>query len=300
MTLKRTPSESQRIMALDAGTRGPELIFLHANGYPPECYRLLLDALGRRFRVRAIDLRPLWSGSAPTSIDSWHELSQDLLSWLHHHAHLPIVAVGHSMGAIVALRAALQEPNRFSALVLLDPVFVLPGQMLEWRRARRAAQGHPMHALIRRAEKRRAVFGNMDEAFQAYRRHAIFRRLGDEELRQAIRGMMQSTDDHLRLRYKPAWEARLYFTAMWNDGDLWAGLPSLPVPALILRGSESDTLSEEACRAARAANPRIQVETIEEATHLVPLERPAEVCALTSAFLQRSLAAARGRTQEVA
>ena len=299
MTLKGTYIELQTVPEADSRTHGPQLIFLHANGYPPESYRLLLDALAREFCVRAIELRPLWHSSAPASIDSWHELSRDFLSWLRHHADAPIAAVGHSMGAIVALRAALQEPSRFLALVLVDPVIVLPKQILEWRRVRHAGQGYPLHYAIRRAEKRRSVFENMNEAFEAYRRHAIFRHLGDEELRQAIRGMMQTTDGHLALRYSPAWEAHLYFTAMWNDGDLWAGLPSLSVPTLIVRGSESDTLSEGVCAAVQAANRRIQVETIEQATHLVPLERPAEVCAVTSKFLQHSLVAAGSETSAV-
>ncbi len=182
---------------------------------------------------------------------------------------------------------------------LVDPVLVLPKQMLKWGRVRHAGHGHPLHSAIRRAEKRRSVFEDMNEAFGAYRRHAIFRHLGDEELRQAIRGMMQTTDGHLTLRYNPAWEARLYFTALWDDGDLWEGLPSLSVPTLILRGSESDTFSEEASAAIQAANRRIQVETIAQATHLVPLERPAEVSAVTSEFLQRSLAPTGSATSAV-
>ena len=81
----------------------------------------------------------------------------------------------------------------------------------------------------------------------------------------------------------------MYLTAVWNDGDLWKGLPALSVPTLIIRGSESDTLSDEACAAARATNRLIQVETVEQASHLVPLERPNEVHALANEFIQQSL-----------
>ena len=35
----------------DFGGRGPEMHFLHANGYPPECYRPLLELLRDQHRL---------------------------------------------------------------------------------------------------------------------------------------------------------------------------------------------------------------------------------------------------------
>jgi pimeloyl-ACP methyl ester carboxylesterase len=95
-----------------------------------------------------------------------------------------------------------------------------------------------------------------------------------------IRGLLEHRDGHLRLRCSPAWEARIYATAVWNDLDLRKGLPALGVPTLIIRGAESDTLTEAACRAASRANHSLELGTVEGATHLVPLERPLEVHAM--------------------
>ena len=44
----------------------------------------------------------------------------------------PVIGVGHSIGAIVTLRAALRDPGKFRALVLIDPVLFVPGFMVKW------------------------------------------------------------------------------------------------------------------------------------------------------------------------
>lgn len=276
---------------LDFGREGAPLAFLHANAYPPECYRHLLSQFAENHRVRAMKMRPLWqSSSNAAALPSWHQLSSDFLVWLNTVVEEPIVAMGHSLGAIVALRAALKETGRFRALILLDPVLLTRGRILAWRLARHLPMGHPLQGAIHRAEMRRRVFRDVDEAFIAYRRRPIFRELSDERLREVIDGLLEERDGRFELRYSPAWEARIYATAVWNDGDLWERLPNLDVPTLIIRGAKSDTFTEAACRAALRSNRRVEIAIIEGATHLVPLERPLEVHRLASQFIERALA----------
>lgn len=275
---------------LNFGRDGQPLTFLHANAYPPQCYRLLLQQFASEYCVRAMMQRPLWqSATAAPALSSWHQLSWDFLDWLNTEVQRPIIAVGHSLGAIVALRAALREPARFRALVLVDPVLLTRGRILVWRLARRLRLANPLRSAIRRAERRRRVFRDVDEAFFAYRRRPIFRELSYERLREVIDGLLVERDGQYELRYSPAWEARIYATAVSNDLDLWQLLPSLGVPTLIIRGAESDTLTQGACRAALRLNRRLELATIEEATHLVPLERPLEVHGLARQFIERAL-----------
>jgi pimeloyl-ACP methyl ester carboxylesterase len=126
----------------------------------------------------------------------------------------------------------------------------------------------------------------VEEVFSAYRRHPIFRQLDNDQLRLVIQGLVQSAEGQVKLKYSPTWEARVYAAAVWNDGDLWRGLPGLAVPTLIIRGSHSDTLTQEACSLAEAANPRIQTATIERATHLMPFEQPSQVHFLALQYLR--------------
>ena len=43
-----------------------------------------------------------------------------------------VIGVGHSIGATVTLRAAIRQPERFRALILLDPAFFRPHFILLW------------------------------------------------------------------------------------------------------------------------------------------------------------------------
>src|SRR5512145_3237061 len=111
---------------VDYGGSGLPLHFLHANGYPFFCYKPFLDLLKTEYHVFGMLLRPLWDDSKPEDIDDWHIFSEDLLHFLNDYNSEPVIAVGHSIGAIVTLRAALHDPSKFRALILLDPVLLLP------------------------------------------------------------------------------------------------------------------------------------------------------------------------------
>lgn len=269
------------------GTSGAALVFLHANGYPPECYLPLLSGLATNHKVWAIHQRPLWPGSRPEAVESWHALSDDLIRFMDDRDLQKVVAVGHSMGAVVALRAAIRAPERFTGLVLLDPVLVDRTTMVKWRLLRMLGVGHRLHSRIRGASRRRRSFGTLDEAFRGYRHRGVFKYMSDDALTATIAGLLApNPGGGYELRYSPKWESRMYHAAIWNDGDLWDGLRRLSLPTLVVRGAESDTLAESTFRELRRANALIQIARIERASHLVPLEQPEAAHELIGRFLR--------------
>ncbi|MDP4028625.1 MAG: alpha/beta fold hydrolase, partial [Gallionella sp.] len=124
---------TSHIQSLDFGGDGPNLLFLHANGYPPECYHPLLALLAKGNRLTAMLQRPLWENSHPEDIHDWTPLSDDLLRFLdENESRAPTTVIGHSMGGIAALRAALRQPEKFQRLILLDPVLLPPSFIALW------------------------------------------------------------------------------------------------------------------------------------------------------------------------
>lgn len=274
----------------DIGGSGPELRFLHANGYPPACYLPLLDMLKERYHVAAMRLRPLWPGSNPEDLHDWHPLSTDFLQFLDEQGLERAIVIGHSMGGIAALRAALQAPERFQALVLLDPVLFPPGAILLWNLVRALGLGYRLHPLIPAAQKRRRAFDDLERPFNAYRRRPAFRYMSDNALRAYIAGITRpNPQGGYALQYSPDWEARIYYTSLWRDMDLWRGLPNLKAPTLVIRGDETDTFLASTARRVQEANPAIFQETIQHSTHLVPLEKPAQVHQKIEHFLRGNL-----------
>ena len=276
------------IPSLDFGGTGMRLHFLHANGYPPACYKPLLELLSTKHQVFGMLLRPLWPNSKPDEIKDWHPLSDDLLQFLDEQKSGPIIGTGHSIGAIVTLRAALKEPSRFRALILMDPVLFPRYYMLEWNLARISGFGNRVHPLIQGALKRRREFDDLGKVFDGYRRRGIFRFFSDENLRVFIEGMTKpKTDGGYELAYSPEWESHIYYTGIWRDWDLWNGLSHLEVPTLIIRGAETDTFwASTAHMVEKKNNPKIKVVSLEKSTHLLPLERPQEVFEISQLFLK--------------
>ncbi len=238
-------------------------------------------------------LRPLWQGKKPGDLDDWHPLSEDLLRFLTStapSAGKPVIGVGHSIGGIVTLRAALRDPSKFRALVLLDPVLFMPSFLAMWNLVRALGLGEKLHPKIRGALKRRRAFDNLDLVFRGYRTREVFKYVSDENLRAYIAGIAKpKAEGGFELAFSPEWESRIYLTGL-RDFDLWRGLPHLQVPTLIIRGAETDTFLENAANLVKRKNPKIQIETLEKSTHILPLERPQEVANLMQNFLKTQTA----------
>lgn len=269
----------------DLGGDGLPLHFLHANGYPPDCYKPLFELLKTQYHVFGMHLRPLWKDAKPQEIQNWHPLSDDLLRFLSDQAVGSVIGVGHSIGAMVTLRAALREPSKFRALVLIDPVLFMPGFMLRWQIVHVLGLGDSLHPLIKGAKKRRRTFDDLETVFRGYRNREIFRYMSDENLRIFIEGITRKAENGYELVYSPDWEAQIYRTGM-HDFDIWRDLPKLKVPTLFIRGTETDTFLEDAAKLVKRKQPRAQIEALEKSTHILPLERPQDVFEIMQSFLK--------------
>ena len=270
--------------SFDYGGTGTPLHFLHANGYPPDCYKPLFELLKTEYHVFGMPLRPLWDEAKIDDIKDWQPFSDDLRFFLSSQP-APVIGVGHSIGAIVTLRAALRDPGKFKALVLIDPVLFVPSFLFSWRIVRALGLGDKFHPLILGAQKRRRTFDDLETVFRGYRNRNIFRYMSDENLRVYIEGITRKTSDGYELIYSPEWEAHIYRTGL-RDFDLWRDLPKLEVPTLFIRGAETDTFLAAAAKLVKQRQPKVRVEALDKSTHLLPLERPQAVFEIMQSFLK--------------
>jgi len=275
------------IPSQDFGGDGLNLLFLHANGYPPACYRPLLARLAKSTHVTAMLQRPLWEDSHPEGFHDWTLLSEDLLRFLdENESDAPITVLGHSMGGIAALRAALRQPQKFQRLILIDPVLLPPSYIALWKISLTFNFAHRLHPHITSTLYRRREFEDLDLLFERYRHRPAFKYLDDDALRAYIEGITSPKENGgYQLIYSPEWESRIYYASIWNDMEIWRALPKLKVPTLIIRGAETDTFWKSTAHKVKRLNPSIRIETIERATHLVALEHPQKILELIQNFL---------------
>ncbi|MGQ0603958.1 MAG: alpha/beta fold hydrolase [Anaerolineales bacterium] len=276
---------SDRPSAIEFGSSGPLLHFAHANGYPPRAYTPLLELLATRYHVIAQPAQPLWPNSQPNGLHDWTTFADDLIAELSTRADGPVIGVGHSLGGVTTLMAALRQPELFHAIVLIDPVIFIRPFLWLWRVVKALGLGKRLHPLIPGALKRRRVFASAEEMFTRYRRAEVFSRMDDAALRVYVDSLAAPrTDGQVELNYSPEWEVAIYY---FGPPDLWTEMPRLRVPMLLIYGAQSDTFSPRALADMQRALPNADYHRIEDAGHLVPLEKPNEVGQVILTFLNK-------------
>jgi pimeloyl-ACP methyl ester carboxylesterase len=100
------------------GGDGPPLVLVHGLGGTIANWRALAPALADRYRVIAVDL-PGHGGSAPLpAAPRVDALADAALAAVAAEDALPAAWVGHSLGGLVAVRAAVRRPDAVRGIVL--------------------------------------------------------------------------------------------------------------------------------------------------------------------------------------
>lgn len=187
--------------------------------------------------------------------------------------------LGHSMGAMNAIRFAAKHPERLEALVLVDaglPVVRLPG---------------PRDNSVTRALAKDA-FANEDEMLEYYSRLA-----GGRDLRPVKAALMHNfrvlDDGRLVYKYDPKLRNRLFaadppeaIAAQQRDVEaVRAALPHVTCPVLVIRGALSDILTPAWAAETASAFPNGKLVEIPNTTHMVPTDDPAAFRTVVRAFL---------------
>lgn len=92
--------------------------FAHGNGFPSPCYRQLLEALEVRYDYCYID--KIGHNSCFPVKDNWHFLVDEIIDSIQKTATRPVIAIGHSLGGALSLLAAIEQPQLFKAVIMLD------------------------------------------------------------------------------------------------------------------------------------------------------------------------------------
>ena len=263
------------------GGQGPPLVFSHANGFPPETYRVMLEALTDEYRVSTFAHRPLWSGDDPDELASWRPMAEDLGSSIAGRDLPPVVGVGHSLGGMLTALAAARRPELFSSLILLDPVIFTGFRSFFWGWMKRLGREHRFF-LARGARKRRDHWPDRDAVRASWSGKRVFADWDPGVFEDYLRaGVVDETDGSVGLRYPKKWEARIFEVC---PHDEWATLRRIELPVLVIRGATSDTLLSGAAARMKREMPNAQVVELEETSHFLPMEKPDEVARLIADF----------------
>jgi pimeloyl-ACP methyl ester carboxylesterase len=119
MTQGRIELGGYALRYADAGRGEPVFVCLHGLADTLEVWDALAGPLASRGRLVRIDQRGHGESGAPPGPCTREDLAHDAISVLDALAIDRAIVVGHSVGGIVAMAAALAAPERVAGLVLL-------------------------------------------------------------------------------------------------------------------------------------------------------------------------------------
>src|SRR5215216_4493606 len=111
--------EGLPIHYLTAGT-GPPLVLLHGAGDNALDWRWVMPALAANHRVYAPDLPGSPDSARPAADYSPAFFERFVAGFLDASGIERVAVAGNSLGGLIALRLALSEPARVTALILID------------------------------------------------------------------------------------------------------------------------------------------------------------------------------------
>lgn len=241
------------------------LVFAHANGFTGASYRTLLAPLERRF-----DLYPLSRLAHDPRFPvgrNWLRLRDEYLASI---ASLPapLIAVGHSMGGVLSIMAAIAAPERFRAVVALDPPLLLGRDAWMLKLAK-------MTRLVDRVTpagktlKRRDHWTSREAMASALRRRGLFKSFTEAAMNDYVTGATTlETDGAARLIFAPHTEAAIF---RHLPDNLPRQLRRLSVPLTVIAGEASDLLTPT--RRSTLSRLGIRLQTV-PGGHMFPFEHP--------------------------
>lgn len=251
--------------------------FAHANGFPARTYNKLFSYLADDFEINYLE-RHAHNPNFPVT-NNWKFLADELKHEIEKRYTRSIIGVGHSLGGILHFLVAIQKPELYKALVLLDAPLIsrLSGAGLKILKRTKMIDKLP---LARATRFRRSVWESKKEAFQHFSRKEKFSSFDEDVLHDYIEHGTGETGDKVKLLFNPQIEAEIYRTIP-DDFAKFRG--RLMVPTIYIGGTHSLEGRLAQLRFMRKHFP-INFYSI-EGTHLFPFEKPEEAAKLVKTAL---------------
>jgi len=243
--------------------RGEPLVLVHGLADDHRAWRRALPDLMLRHRVRLYDLRGHGETTLGKPDGSLRQLGEDLVALLDELGIERARIAGFSLGGTIAMRVAIDHPDRVDRLVLIATSSRVGRAAAGWYRERLAMVEHE-DAWLRETLDRDTA----DVYAQA-----------TNELEEGLLIRRQSTDDPRGFGNACAAMAALFEAPLDHE------LGQIKAPTLIIASDLDQHCPPKAAEVIRAGIPGSRLELIKGAGHAIPVERPAELSASINRFL---------------
>ncbi len=248
------------------------LHFAHANGFPGESYRALLDCFKNDYRVIAVD-KLGHSVDYPVN-NNWSNLADEIIVHVEKNAGRPVIGVGHSLGSIVTFIASHKRPDLFRAVIMLDPPFFWGSAGFIFRLMKLTGIADRFTP-ANQSSGRMRHWPDMETARAYFHSKALFRAFDPQCLEDYIKCGTVEGPDGVSLAYNVETEVKIFQT-MPDNISIYDKIRG--VPGSIIYGETSHAVHK---RSLKKFTERHGF-TLRTAPggHLFPLEKPREAAAI--------------------
>ena len=251
--------------------------FAHANGFPAKTYNKLFSFLTDEFEIGFIE-RHAHDKRFPVD-EGWVFLKEELRQEIENRYDDKIIGIGHSLGGILHFLLAVERPELYNQLILLDAPLIsrLSGAAIKLLKKTGLMRRTP---LSRQTIYRRNFWKSKSDAFRHFNAKEKFRAFDEEVLRDYIEHGTVETESGVKLFFEPRVESKIYRTLPHNFAK-YRG--KLKIPAAYMGGNDS--------REARLAGLNFMKKNFPidfyflEGSHLFPFEKPGETAHIIKSIL---------------
>lgn len=275
---RRVGADNDAITPLGQAAMSQQIFFAHANGFPSATYGKLFAALAPDYQVSHLP-QHAHDPRFPVN-DNWQSLVDELIHHLQQQP-APVWGVGHSLGGVLHLHAAMRCPQFYRGVVMLDsPVLTRADEWLI-RTAKRFGFIDRLTPAGRTLGRREA-FPDRETARAYFTGKSLFRNFDPDCLDAYVQHGLQEADNALRLRFDPATEISIYRSLPHiSPGQV----RQVSIPLAMVRGSHSRVIKRHHAYAVRRM-PRGEFHSV-PGGHMFPLERPTDTASLLKGLFDR-------------
>ena len=249
MTWTTRPRSDFGSLAAIRSAKTAEVLFIHGVGLRAEAWNAQIDILSQAAAIAAVDLPGHGDSPGFTGSASLPDYTDAIANGINE----PLVVVGHSMGALIALDLAIRYPDQVQAVAALNAVF------------QRSA---PASAAVK------ARADSLDGRTPADPSATLTRWFGENpsDARTACERWLNSVD--------PKAYQMAYRVFAHENGPASNDVARLRCPTVFMTGSEEPNSTPEMSNRLAQLAPQGTVEIVAGAAHMMPMTHPDPVNAM--------------------
>lgn len=238
--------------------------FSHANGFGSKTYTHFFKQL----EPHPINAVKLIGHGKHALTKNWKSLVPELIESIEANHTKPVVGLGHSLGAAITFFAAIQRPDLFKQIILIEPpIFGFRARMMIGLMSLFGA--HKNIPIAKKTKNRRRNFDSKAMAYDYFKEKRLFKTFDKQCFEDYINyGLKESSTSGVELTFSTDIEYKVFTTT-----PIFLGNTELKVPHSFIYSNQYKTLQRNDIKWWKSSFKAMKFHEF-DGGHLFPLEKP--------------------------